>query len=60
MVMGQVFLAGAAEKQDIAVYLGGVAVMTKTAVAILGVVRGEQNIIGQFEKIFVVAAGRAD
>jgi hypothetical protein len=60
VIAAQVFLAGAAEEQYIAIYLGGVAVVAETAVAVLGVVRGQQNIIGQFEKRFIVAAVRAD
>ena len=60
MIIGQIFLAGAAEEQNLTVDLGGVAFMGKASVAVLPVIGGEQDVVSQFDEFFIITTGRAD
>ena len=60
MIVGQVFLTGAAEQKNFTVDLGRVTFMGETSVTVLVVIRGEHHIVGQLDECLIVAAGRAD
>lgn len=60
MVIGKIFLTGAAEEQDLTVDLRGVTLVREAAITVLGVKRRQDSIVGKFKEIFIIAASRAN
>jgi hypothetical protein len=60
METGQILAAFAADKFYFAEYLGGVLFRRKRAVAVLQIMGRHQNVLGNFNKIFIIAALLAD
>jgi hypothetical protein len=56
---GEVGVAFAAEKTDFAEYLGFVTILGKAAVSVLHIMGSENDAVGNFHKITVIAAVRA-
>ena len=60
MEKSQIFLAGTTKQQNVPVGLRGISFMAKTAIAVLSIKGSHENVVGEFKKIFVVSACRAD